>query len=141
MRPTDEFTVEMLHQLSADAADMEDYQTSLDWLALALRLAPTSARLWAERAYAHEQLAQLDEAEAAYQKAVEFDTSGEAHFLYARFAHLWGRRDVAVKMLVRACELEPTFGIELEVDGEDWGSLPQDPAVRRAMRRALDRCS
>lgn len=139
-RPTDEFTVEMLYQLSSHAADMEEYQTALDWLDLAQRLAPESARLYADRAYACEQLGLLDDADAAHKRAVALDTSGEAQFCYAVFAYAWRHDELAADLLVRAMELDPIHALDVDTSEADWSRILNHPRVRKAKRRALELC-
>jgi len=119
----------------ARAVEAEDWSAALAWTRRARRLAPASARLAHDEAFALEQLDRLDAAFETYAEAAAMGTDGFADFGAARCAARLGRpRDEIVTWLARALEADPGLSIDVLAD-PDLAPLARDPRLADRFRR------
>ena len=123
----------------ADAA-MENlrFADALEWIEKAQELAPASARLWMDKGYCHASLGDVPEALAAYERAAQLSSDGEADLLAASLLLRAGEPDLAgaERHVERALQRSPAVAIEVQLDSV-FDALRERPRVARALRRAL----
>lgn len=113
---------------AGEAAEARDHVRALAWTQAALARAPTSAALHADAGYFLQEIGEVDEALAAYARAADLSTDGEADFLSARLlAGVDAGADAIAPHLARALSREPALLLELR----------DDPALRTHLRHPL----
>ena len=133
------FTAEDCCDAGAKAASEEDWAGAAKWFARAHALAPTSARICADLAFALSQIGDVEEALRLYERASRLSADGEADFNGA-LAALHGARPLGEieSWLERALERTPGLVTPLESD-DDFLVLRGRPRFERAVRRAWER--
>lgn len=135
-RPGYAATAEECHDAATAAASHEDWPEAAEWFARARRLAPTSARLCADLAFALGQMGDLDEALRLYEEASRLSSDGEADLNGALTALEAGRNaDEVEQWLVRCLERSPETVLDLEGD-DAFAHLRGRPGYEAALTRA-----
>lgn len=132
------FTAEDCKAAGAAAACEERWADAAEWFERGVRLAPTSARLHADLAFALSQIGDLDRALLHFGRSHELSNDGESAFNAACAAVAAGRLDDAETWLVSALERSPEFVLHLREDPE-WAPLLGRPTVLQAERGARER--
>lgn len=118
---------------------IEETTPACDWFGRARSLAPTSARLVQEHAYALSQVGDVSGSLRAYADASTLSGDGQADFDAARLllTSEGGARE-ALMLFQRALERSPWLAIEAPEEPEIWDALGDDgvSAMRDAIRRA-----
>lgn len=133
------FSVEDCSDAGALAASEEDWASAAKWFMRAHELAPTSARICADLAFALSQIGDVDEALQYYAEASRLSSDGEADFNAALAAIHAGRPVEEVEVLLeRALARSPELVVPLDGD-KDFHALQgrarYEAAVREAWRR------
>lgn len=124
------FRVEDCVEAGAIACAEEDWARGAEWYRRAHELAPTSARVAADLAFALTQIGGTDEAMAYFRRAHDLSTDGEAAFNAALAALAAGYPPEEVEQWLRmALTRTPSFVATL--DDREWDDLRRRPSVRQ----------
>lgn len=132
--PSMPFRAEDCREAGAAAASQEEWALAAEWFERGVRLAPTSARMNADLAFALSQIGDHEGALRHYAAASRHSNDGEADFNGALAAIAAGRPpDEVETWLARALQRSPEFVVHMEEDEEF------DPLRGRApYRRIVD---
>lgn len=134
-----EMDAEDYAETATAAASLKDWPEAVEWFTRARRLAPTSARLCADLAFALSQVGDHDEALRLYEEASRLSGDGEADLNGAITALGAGRPpDEVERWLARALERSPLLALDLDGD-ETFAPLRGRTAYEEAMERAWER--
>ncbi|HVL48114.1 MAG TPA: hypothetical protein VM889_06120 [Candidatus Thermoplasmatota archaeon] len=129
--PTSSLTPETCLAEASHAATAGQWGRALEWTQRSRRLAPKSARLALDEAFALKQLGDVDGAIEAYGEAAALGDDGVAEFSAARLAAFADRPAVVVAIwLERAVARDPGFADEARLD-PDLARYAGDPRVAR----------
>lgn len=137
-RAVPDLTVEQCRDLADAAMENLRFADALEWLEKAQALAPASARLWMDKGYCHASLGDVPEALAAYDRASDLSSDGEADLLAASLLLRAGApdHDAAERHVERALARSPAMALEVQLDNV-FDPLRRRPRFARAMGRAL----
>lgn len=134
--PSLPWTAEDCREAGAAAASEEDWARAAEWFERGQRLAPTSARMNADLAFALSQIGDHERALHHFAQASRLSTDGEADVNGALAAMAAGRPDAEVEAwLVRALARSPEFVVQVDED-QEFQHLQDRPAFRRAVSAA-----
>lgn len=130
------FSPEDCREAGAAAASEEDWALAAEWFERGAKLAPTSARMHADLAFALSQIGDHDGALRHYATASRHSQDGEADFNGALAAIAAGRPPEEVETwLARALRRSPEYVLHIE-DDEEFDPLRDRPAYRRIVATA-----
>lgn len=130
------FTVEDCVHAADRAIGEERWPAAAEWLGRAHRLAPTSARVCADLAFALRQIGDLEGALAMYEKASRCAQDDGEPFLHGALTSLAAQRPLeeAEEWLARALAIEPSLVVVVE--DEQFKPLRGRPRFEAALQRA-----
>lgn len=133
-----DLSVDQYRDLADAAMENLRFADALEWLEKAQATAPSSARLWMDKGYCHASLGDVPAALAAYARASQLSTDGEADLLAAGLLLRAGDGDLdaAERHVERALERSPAMALEVHLDNA-FDPLRERPRFRRVLRRAL----
>ena len=121
--PLRPLSVEECLDAGSAAASQDDWPEAAVWFVRAHELAPTSARMCADAAFALSQIADHDGALRLFEEASRLSTDGEADFNGALAALRANRPDEEVERWLARCLLRsPEMVLNLDED-EEWAHL------------------
>lgn len=136
--PDPPFTVEELVTLAEYSADREEWARALGFVRLAIKKAPTSARLRMDEGYFLESLGRTKAALESYRKASELTAEGDPLFHVGRLLLGLGQETAAVEALAAALDRSPELVLDIDGDPE-LEVLVAVPGFSKARRNALGR--
>lgn len=125
--------------LAARAIDHERWPEAAEWLSRARRLAPGSARLCADLAYATAQMGEHEEALALFVEARGLGADAPEMHFHAALAALAARRPPAEAEAWAKAALEHSPSLALEMEERPFDALRGRPGFEEALTRAWDR--
>lgn len=125
--------------LAARAVDRERWPEAAEWLGRARRLAPGSARVCADLAYATAQRGDHEEALALFEEARRLGADGAEVHYHAALAALGARRPPAEAEAWAKVALERSPSLALEMEDRAFDALRGRPGFEEALTEAWDR--